>query len=170
MTEETNLPKEEVSAKKAAPGKRRGRKPGSTKKPKALLMEREDRPSGEQAVEAPVGRPYQSRRGWPTNKAFKCKIYGDTNELGSTVSFQLGDSTKIFAVRGVEVVLPWDCKTLMDDAVVEKPICRWKNGIPEMGSELFSRFKYEFIKECTWEEYEAFRAEQNKLPWKDGDK
>ena len=164
MTEETNLPKEEVSAKKAAPVKRRGRKP-SIKKPMASVVERE-----EKQAKVPEGRPYQSRRGWPTNKAFKCKIYGDTNELGSTVSFQLGDSTKIYAVRGTEVVLPWDCKTLMDDAVVEKPICRWKNGVPELGVELYSRFKYEFIKECTWEEYEAFRAEQNKLPWKDGDK
>lgn len=157
MTEEANLPKtEEAQAKKAAPAKKRGRKPGIKKAPKAVYREVETQ---EEPQAAPTVRPHQATRGWPTRKAFRCKIHGDQNQLGHVVPFQLGDSTKIQVLRGVEVILPWDCKGIMDDAVVDMPVCRWKGAIPEMSSEKYSRIPYSFMGECTWEEYESYRAE-----------
>jgi len=153
MTEEVGST-QETSAPKTTPAKR-GRK---SLKPKPVLRET-------QPAKTVAAKQAKGHRGWESGRAFKCIVHGNTTEMGQEIPFQLGDSTKITILRGKEVILPWEIKSILDDTIVDMPKTEWKNGRPvRQYTEKFTRYPYVFMGEVPWEEYEAFRASQKALP------
>jgi len=98
---------------------------------------------------------------WPTRKACKIKIHKSTEEGDETI-WQLGDSPILRIRRGVEVIVPWDIKGLLDDTVVDMPRCNMNTTPPTYYTEKFTRFEYSFFGERTWEEYLEFKAGEAK--------
>ena len=99
---------------------------------------------------------------WPTKKAIKIKIH-KSNEEGEETVWQLGDAPVLRIRRGVEVIVPYDIKSLLDDAVVEVPRCHIVPGQPiQYYTEKVTRFEYSFFGEYPWEDYLAFLAEERK--------
>jgi len=141
--------------------------PKTTSKRRKSLNPRKAKPALREtkAANTVAARQATGHRGWTSGRAFKCVIHGNPNEMGQEVPFQLGDSTKITVLRGKEVVLPWEVKSILDDTIVDMPKTEWKNGKPvRQYTEKFTRYPYVFMGEVPWEEYEAFRAEQMQLP------
>ena len=118
----------------------------------------------ESIAEAPT--PKEGKRGsyneWPTKKAIKIKIH-KSNEEGDECCFQLGDSPMLRIRRGVDVIVPYDIKSILDDAVVDMPRCHMVPGQPiQYYTEKITRFEYSDFGERTWEDYLAFLAEEKK--------
>jgi hypothetical protein len=108
--------------------------------------------------------PTPPKNEWPTRKAMKIKIH-NCNEEGNEVPFKLGDSPLLLIRRGVEVIVPYDIKSILDDAVVDMPRCHMIPGQnPIHYTEKVTRFEYSFFGEVPWEDYIKFRnAEKAKV-------
>jgi len=98
---------------------------------------------------------------WPTKKACRIKIHKSTEEGDETI-WQLGDSPILRIRRGVEVIVPYDIKSLLDDSVVDMPRCNMNTIPPTHYVEKVTRFEYSYFGECTWEDYLAFKAGEAK--------
>jgi len=98
---------------------------------------------------------------WPTKNACKIKIHKSTEEGDETI-WQLGDSPILRIRRGVDVIVPFDIISLLDDSIVDMPRCNMNTTPPTYYTEKFTRFEYSFFGERTWEEYLAFKAGEAK--------
>ena len=146
MSEELKEVKVPVTPKKKA-----GRPKNSTNKLKPT-----------QAVAEGGTRRKEFYNEWPTKKAIKIKIHKNLEEGDETI-WQLGDSPILRIRRGVDVIVPWDVKSLLDDAVVEVPRCHMVPGQPiQYFTEKVTRFEYSFFGELPWEDYIAFREAEKK--------
>jgi len=124
---------------------------------KEQLLKHEDI---KEEIKAPV-QGYKNE--WPTKKAMRIKIHRN-NEEGEECIFQLGDSPQLRIRRNVEVIVPYDLKSILDDAVVDVPRCSMEPGQPiSYYTEKVTRFEYSFFGELPWQDYLDFRAAQKKL-------
>lgn len=160
MSEETNP----VEATPVKP--KRGRKPKKTVIPRkrSVLQEAnliEDHPRDNK-------KPAQDavNKGWFSGRACKIKIFGNEGE-GEEVVFKLGDSPFLRVRRNVELIVPWEIISVLDDSVVDIPRTRWFDGKP-VGEyyEKVTRFPYTFLGEVPWSEYVSFREGEKKKPMK----
>lgn len=112
-----------------------------------------------------LDRELHSRGGWPTKRAVKLKIYQDPEQGYTAGPFKLGDAYPIWIRRGVEVIVPYDVISILDDCVVDMPKCDMSVLPPRYYTEKETRFQYAVIAEVPWEEYEKYRAEEAKKPF-----
>lgn len=105
-------------------------------------------------------------RGWFSGRAAKIKIFGQEGE-GEEVVLKLGDSPFLRVRRNVDLIVPWEIISVLDDSVVDIPRTRWFDGKP-VGEyfERVTRFPYTFLGEVPWAEYVAFREGEKKKPMK----
>ena len=105
-------------------------------------------------------------KGWLSGRAAKIKIFNAEGE-GEEVVIKLGDSPFLRVRRGVELIVPWEVISVLDDSVVDVPRTKWVDGKP-VGEyfERVTRFPYTFLGEVPWADYVAFREGEKKKPMK----
>jgi hypothetical protein len=103
-------------------------------------------------------------QGWYSGKAVKIKIFAAEGE-GEECVFKLGDSPFLRVRRGVEVIVPLEIISLLDDTVVDIPRTKWVNGKP-IGEyiERVTRFPYTNLGEVPWSHYTTFRDQEKRKP------
>lgn len=103
-------------------------------------------------------------QGWYSGKAVKIKIFSAEGE-GEECVFKLGDSPFLRVRRGVEVIVPYEVISILDDTTVDIPRTRWVNGKP-VGEymERVTRFPYVNLGEVPWSHYVTFRDLEKRKP------
>lgn len=145
--------------------KKRGGRPRKIK-PEVITPEMIDKSAGIAEVPQEKGKKAVPRTsGWPTPRAVKIKIFTDPENGFSAGPFKLGDSQALYIRRGVEVIVPWDVLSILDDCVVQMPKCDMSVLPPRYYEEPETRFQYANLGEVPWEEFEKFRAEEAKKPY-----
>lgn len=160
MSEEVIQPVEETHPKpKDKPGR----------KPLKRLVQKVVKAGVSEAKPAPQPTGFQ---GWPSGKYFRCVIGGNPGEFGYQVDFTLGDAVPIHVVRGAEVILPIECKGLMDDSVTKMPVTDWRpdGTTGPTRYKPYNRFPYQDLGPATREEYVEFVNSQRGRPFKDSSK
>lgn len=134
--------------------KKPGRKPGQKLKPTQALNESIPKIRKEAGLDKNC-KPIH-RNEWPTRKAIEIMIHEKDGE-GAECIFQLGDSPILRIRREYKVIVPYDIKGLLDDAVVDMPMCNMNVTPPHYYTQKKTRFPYSFFGEKSWEEYIEFR-------------
>lgn len=101
-----------------------------------------------------------------SGKCQKIKIIanGDQLDFPRRLSLKLGDLPRIKVLANREIILPVEYISILKDTQTEILVSRvYSEGDVER-FETKVRIPYQFIGEVTWEEYQAFRAEENKKP------
>jgi hypothetical protein len=151
---ESNLSNQPEKIEKKPIHKNKGGRPRKALKPKEVILE----------VEQSAKKSKRNLRGWVTEKAAEITLVS-TPEEGETCVFKLGDSPMLSVRRGCKLVVPYDVISLLEDSKVKIPMTKWESGKPVGEYEvLHTRFPYIFHGEKTWDEYEAFLADQRKKP------
>ena len=153
-----------MSEEKVVPKKKPGRpKKNPLAPPKSVLgnaLIAEDHPA-----DVPKKKPQDAiNKGWFSGRAVKIRIFGQDGE-GEEVVVKLGDSPFLRIRRNMEVIVPFEVLSVLDDSVVDMPRTRWYNGKP-VGEyiEKITRFPYANMGEVPWSEYVAFREGERKKP------
>lgn len=160
--EEKALPETTLKAKPV-----KGRRPKKTSLPRkhtvlgeSVLAEDHPRDNKKPVAQDAINR------GWLSGRAAKIKIFGQEGE-GEEVVLKLGDSPFLRVRRNVELIVPWEVISVLDDSVVDIPRTRWFDGKP-VGEyfERVTRFPYTFLGEVPWSDYVSFREGEKKKPMK----
>jgi len=158
MSEETNP----VEATPVKP--KRGRKPKKQVLPRKRSILQEANLIEDHPVDVKKAPSDATARGWYSGRACKIKIFGAEGE-GEEVVMKLGDSPFLRVRRGVDLIVPWEVISILDDSVVDIPRTKWFDGKP-VGEyfEKVTRFPYTFLGEVPWSEYVSFREVEKKKP------
>jgi hypothetical protein len=114
-------------------------------------------PKGQNIVETKPVKHFPVSN-WPSGRAIKIKIHKNQEEGEESGPWKLGDCPGLLIRRGVEVIVPLEIKSLLDDAVVSMPRTRWEGGIPvSQYQENTTRFEYSYFGEVPFEDYIKFR-------------
>lgn len=167
MTEEVKV--EDAMAQEKPVKARRGRKPKKTILPRKVKslgesVLTEDHPKEIKKLPADA-----IAKGWYSGRAAKIKLFAAEGEAEEVV-FKLGDSPFLRVRRGVELVVPWEAISILDDSVVDIPRTKWRDGKP-IGEfiERVTRFPYTFLGEVPWSDYVSFREGEKKKPMSGSD-
>lgn len=155
-----------ADAKKRGPGRPRNAKPKVTEKNQNTFV-------AVQEVSDPEAPKAMNLGGWITPKAARIQVHlmpedGYTKENGYTVSVKLGDCPQLHFRRGVEVIVPVDVLSVLDDSEVEYPaegVIESAKGEEKMrGTVKKSRFPYTLYEILPWEAWLKYREEQKGKP------
>lgn len=161
MSEEAHLPQEEAQSHAPKPAVKRGRKAGKPKKVaplakgQAIAVHEDSKAKVDQTA---------VNKGYPSGRAVKIKVFQAEGE-GEEVILKFGDAPFLRIRRGVEVIVPFEIISVLDDTVVQIPRTKWVDGKP-VGEfyETVTRFPYTNLGEVAWSEYMKFVEGEKKKP------
>lgn len=165
MTEEVKVETTVTQANSAKPVKR-GRKLKKSILPRKVAALGQSNLAEDHPKDVKKPASDAVNKGWFSGRACKIKIFQADGE-GEEVVLKLGDSPFLRVRRGVELIVPWEIISVLDDSVVDIPRTRWFDGKP-VGEyyERVTRFPYAFLGEVSWSEYTSFRDSERKKPMK----
>ena len=157
---------EEVKSAEPKPKRKYTRKPKKVSLPKKVEVLGESNLAEDHPKDNKKPAADAVAKGWLSGRAAKIKIFNAEGE-GEEVVIKLGDSPFLRVRRGVELIVPWEVISVLDDSVVDVPRTKWVDGKP-VGEyfERVTRFPYTFLGEVPWADYVAFREGEKKKPMK----